>query len=198
MLGHVNTYRILLTFAQTTNFSLIQTERVCRRQFQIGWKWQTVPIKGKKHCGKREKWPVNISMLSWSSFNQCSAQYYLLLLATAAFPHNHCRNNRQRWERIESCRNDYRKEYWPSRGSNQRPPVPKSATLPTELWGKAISIQMAFQHCLVYFYVLLNHGRIRLKEKKIWPMERKSADALMFISIFNKPEFAPITWSEID
>ena len=24
-----------------------------------------------------------------------------------AFPHNHCRNNGQRWERNESCRNDY-------------------------------------------------------------------------------------------
>ena len=30
-----------------------------------------------------------------------------------------------------------RKEYWPSRGSNQRPRVPKSATLPTELLGLA-------------------------------------------------------------
>ena len=27
------------------------------------------------------------------------------------------------------------KEYWQSRGSNQEPPVHKSATLPTELWG---------------------------------------------------------------
>ena len=30
-----------------------------------------------------------------------------------------------------------RKEYWPSRRSNQRPPVPKFATLPTEVWGSA-------------------------------------------------------------
>ena len=30
-----------------------------------------------------------------------------------------------------------RKEYWPSWGSNQRLPVPKSLTLPTELWGLA-------------------------------------------------------------
>ena len=30
-----------------------------------------------------------------------------------------------------------RKEYWPSQGSNQRFPVLKSATLPTELWGSA-------------------------------------------------------------
>ena len=28
-----------------------------------------------------------------------------------------------------------RKEYWPSRGSNQPPPVLKSTTLPTGLWG---------------------------------------------------------------
>ena len=32
-----------------------------------------------------------------------------------------------------------RKEYWPSRGSNQRPPVLKSATLPTELGGSSLS-----------------------------------------------------------
>ena len=30
-----------------------------------------------------------------------------------------------------------RKEYWLSRGLNQRPPVLKSATLLTELWGSA-------------------------------------------------------------
>ena len=29
------------------------------------------------------------------------------------------------------------KEYWPSRGSSQLPPVLKAATLPTELWGSA-------------------------------------------------------------
>ena len=40
-----------------------------------------------------------------------------------AFPHNHCRNNGQRWESNESCRDDYHQEYWSSRGSNQRPPV---------------------------------------------------------------------------
>ena len=33
-----------------------------------------------------------------------------------------------------------RKEYWPSRGSNQRPPVLKSATLPTELLGSVTDI----------------------------------------------------------
>ena len=39
----------------------------------------------------------------------------------------------------------HRKEYWPSRGSNQRPPVLKSCTLPTELWGQAY-----------WFYVIIN------------------------------------------
>ena len=32
-----------------------------------------------------------------------------------------------------------RKEYWSSRGSNQRPPVLKSAMLLTELWGSTYS-----------------------------------------------------------
>ena len=36
------------------------------------------------------------------------------------------------------------KEYWPSRGSNQRPPVVKSAMLQNELWGLA----MAFENVL--------------------------------------------------
>ena len=37
---------------------------------------------------------------------------------------------------MKSCCNDHHQssEYWPSQGSNQRPPVLKSATLPTELW----------------------------------------------------------------
>ena len=43
-------------------------------------------------------------MLSWSSCNQCSAQYSKPL---SAFPHNLCRWHWQRWERNESCRNDY-------------------------------------------------------------------------------------------
>ena len=42
-----------LTHYQTTNFRLFQTERVCRRQFQISQKWQKVIQKGRKHCGKR-------------------------------------------------------------------------------------------------------------------------------------------------
>ena len=33
------------------------------------------------------------------------------------------------------------KEYWPSRGSNKRPPVFKSEMLPTELWGSAFQTE---------------------------------------------------------
>ena len=33
------------------------------------------------------------------------------------------------------------KEYWPGRGSNQRPPVLKSCMLPTEPWGLAVPRQ---------------------------------------------------------
>ena len=43
----------ILTLYQTTNFRLIQTERVCRRQFQIWRKWKKVIQTGRKHCGKR-------------------------------------------------------------------------------------------------------------------------------------------------
>ena len=43
----------LLTLSQTTNFRLFQPERVSRQQFQIWWKWQKVPQKGRQHCGKR-------------------------------------------------------------------------------------------------------------------------------------------------
>ena len=42
-----------LTFSQTTNFRLFQTKRVCRRQFQILWKWQKALQTCRKHCGKR-------------------------------------------------------------------------------------------------------------------------------------------------
>ena len=41
-----------LTLSQTTNFTLFQIERVCRRQFWTWWKWQKVLQAGKKHYGK--------------------------------------------------------------------------------------------------------------------------------------------------
>ena len=36
-----------------------------------------------------------------------SSPRHILSKPLAAFPHNHCRNNRQWWERNESCGNDY-------------------------------------------------------------------------------------------
>ena len=50
------------TLSQTTNFVLLQIERVCRRQFKISWKWRKVLEKGRKHCGKRRncsQWAVS-------------------------------------------------------------------------------------------------------------------------------------------
>ena len=44
---------IFLTLSQTTNFRFNQTERVCRRQFQIWWIWQKVLRMGRKPSGKR-------------------------------------------------------------------------------------------------------------------------------------------------
>ena len=77
-------------------------------------------------------WPVQLSMLSWSSFNQYAAQYSFHLTIV---------------EKMDSCERGMnpvamtiinpQKEYWPSNGSNQQPPVLKSTTLPTELYGLA-------------------------------------------------------------
>ena len=44
-----------LTHYQTTNFRLFQTERVCRRQFQIWQKWQKVIKTGRKTLWEKEK-----------------------------------------------------------------------------------------------------------------------------------------------
>ena len=54
-----------LTHYQTTNFRLFQTERVCRGQFQIWGKWQTVIQMGRKLCGKRR----NCSLRAISPFS---------------------------------------------------------------------------------------------------------------------------------
>ena len=49
--------------------------------------------------------PMQLSMHSWSSLNQYSAQYSFQ--ATGCYPTYHCRNHGQRRERNESFRNDY-------------------------------------------------------------------------------------------
>ena len=56
--------QLSLTHYQTTNFKLFRTERVCRRQFQIWWKWQKLIQTGRKHCGKRR----NCTLLAISPF----------------------------------------------------------------------------------------------------------------------------------
>ena len=69
-----------------------------------------------------------------------STWHNILSKPLAAFPHNHCQNNRQRWERNESCPMtiiNHQKEYWLCQGSNPRTHVFKSATLLSELWSLA-------------------------------------------------------------
>ena len=71
-----------------------------------------------------------------------STTHNILYKPLATFSHNHFRNNEQmRGERgmnpVANAIINPRKEYWLSRESNQRSPVLKSATLPTELWGSA-------------------------------------------------------------
>ena len=54
----------LLTLSKTTNFRLFQTQRVCRWQFRIWWKWGKVLQNWGKHCGKRR----NCSLRAISTF----------------------------------------------------------------------------------------------------------------------------------
>ena len=64
LLRHAELDSCNLTLSQTTNFRLFQIESVCRRQFQIGWKWQNVFQPARKHCGKRR----NCSLRAISPF----------------------------------------------------------------------------------------------------------------------------------
>ena len=82
------------------------------------------------------QWLVHLSMFSWSSFNQYSTQYSFQ--ATGCFP---TKPLSKQWRAVSGMNSvamtiiNPLKEYWQSSGLNQRPPVLKSATLPTELWG---------------------------------------------------------------
>ena len=92
----------------------------------------------------------SISVISWRPVLLTSTVHNILSKSLAVFPHNHCRNNGQQWERNESCGNDNPwKEYWLSQGLNQQPSVLKSATLPTERWGLAPAF---WQHLSHNFY----------------------------------------------
>ena len=55
----------VLALSQTTNFGLFQTERVCRRQFQIRGDCQKVLQMSRKHCGKQR----NCSLRAISPFS---------------------------------------------------------------------------------------------------------------------------------
>ena len=56
-----------LSLSQTTNFRLFQTERVCRQQLKIWWKWWKVLLKDGKCFGKRR----NCLLTNNFSFSQC-------------------------------------------------------------------------------------------------------------------------------
>ena len=52
-----------------------------------------------------------------------------------------------------------RKEYWPSRVSNQQPPVLKSAMLQTELWDSAaLKKQFLLPKCFLLFLSFGEHS----------------------------------------
>ena len=78
-------------------------------------------------------------MLSWSAFNQ----YFRTIFFPSHWLPSHITivetmdSNERGMNPVAMTIINPRKEYWPSRGSNQRPPVLKFATLPTELWGSA-------------------------------------------------------------
>ena len=62
------------THYQTTNFRLFQTERVCRRQFQICRKWKKAIQTGGKHCGKRRNSSLRAISLFPSVFKKLVSQ----------------------------------------------------------------------------------------------------------------------------
>ena len=71
------------------------------------------------------------------------------------FPtYNHCRttdSDERGKNPVSMTIMNPRKDYWPSRGSNQRPPVLKPATLSTELWGSAQMINKDELNIIVRF-----------------------------------------------
>ena len=67
---------VWLTLSQTTNFRLFHTERVCRRQFEIWWKWKKVLKMVRKLCGGKEK------LLIMSNFSFSHSVFKWLVLQT--------------------------------------------------------------------------------------------------------------------
>ena len=78
--------------------------------------------------------PVHLSMLSCSSLTSTLHNILSNIVISKTMDISERRMNPAAMTIINP-----RKEYWPSRGSNQRLPVFKSATLTTELWGSSAS-----------------------------------------------------------
>ena len=94
----------------------------------------------------RSRRPVRLSMLSWGT------PHNILSKPQAAFPHIIVETTESRERGMNPVAMTVinpRKEFWPSRGSNQRPSVLKTATLPTELWSSARNLGML----LLWFYM---------------------------------------------
>ena len=72
-----------------------------------------------------------------SSFNHYSAQYSFHWLLSHITIVDTTDSGERGMNPVAMTIINPRKEYWPSQGSNQRPPVLKSATLLTELWDLA-------------------------------------------------------------
>ena len=84
--------------------------------------------------------PVHLSMLSWSSFNQCTQHNILLSHITIV---QTTESGGRGMNPVAMTIINPAKEYWLSRRLNQRPPILKSATLQTELWGWQIFLILA-------------------------------------------------------
>ena len=95
-----NTYFNILTHYQTTNFRLFQTERVCRPQFQVWWKWHKVIQMGRKHCGKMRNclfstcldnflpFSTYLKLLSANSFSLKESKICRLVMSNFSFSHS--------------------------------------------------------------------------------------------------------------
>ena len=102
----------------------------------VGWLYGCTPF---SRVSVIWRCPVHPSMLSWSFFNRYSAQYSF---ETTAFLPTEPLSKQQTAVREEEILSQWlssilEKKYWPSRRSNQRPPILKTEPLLTDPWGSA-------------------------------------------------------------
>ena len=96
---HVHALCQILTLSETTNFRIFQSERVCRRQFWIWWKWQkrVENCVGKANCLLQaiSPFPAVLSKVLYCrhviTLSQTSPDFYVC--AVQAF-WKHCRKRR--------------------------------------------------------------------------------------------------------